>query len=216
MDGCALKVCKTRPGPPQGIGGITMGRYTTRIITDAEYNTIITTIKAGFTGPDGITREPNMPIATALVLEANLGVRINDILHLTLSDIIKDGDHWRLDIAEEKTGKSRTYIVPQAIYTYITDYCRDNSISTQRRIFQFGERQVQKHLKATCDYLRLENVSTHSFRKYVGNSIYETSGHDIELVRDFYQHSSVAVTQRYLKRSSAQLEKAIENHVRLM
>lgn len=193
-----------------------MGRFTTRIITDAEYNTIITTIKAGFIGPDGITREPNIPIATALVLEANLGIRINDILHLALSDIIKDGDHWRLDIAEEKTGKARTYVVPQAIYDYITDYCHDNGICLQRRIFQFGERQVQKHLKAACDYLGLKNVSTHSFRKYVGNSIYETSGHDIELVRDFYQHSSVAVTQCYLKRSSAQLEKAIANHVKLL
>lgn len=193
-----------------------MGRYTTRIITDNEYSAIITTIKTGFIGIDGVVREPNTPIATALILEANLGIRINDILHLALSDIIKDADHWRLDIAEEKTGKSRTYIVPQAIYTYILDYCHDNSINSQRRIFQFGERQVQKHLKATCDYLGLENVSTHSFRKYVGNSIYETSGHDIELVRDFYQHSSVAVTQRYLKRSSTQLEKAIANHIKLL
>ena len=193
-----------------------MGRYTTRIITDREYNAIITTIKTGFVGIDGVTREPNIPIATALVLEANLGIRINDVLHLTLSNIIKDGDHWRLDIAEAKTGKNRTYIVPQAIYNYITDYCHDTGICPQRHIFQFGERQVQKHLKAACDYLGLENVSTHSFRKYVGNSIYEASDHDIELVRDFYQHSSVAVTQRYLKRSSTQLEKAIAKHVKLL
>lgn len=193
-----------------------MGSYTTRIITDNEYQTIITTIKAGFAGIDGVVREANTPIATALVLEANLGIRINDVLHLALSDIIQDGDHWRLDIAEEKTGKARTYVVPQAIYDYITDYCHDNGICSQRRIFQFGERQVQKHLKAACDYLGLKNVSTHSFRKYVGNSIYETSGHDIELVRDFYQHSSVAVTQRYLKRSNAQLENAIAKHIKLL
>lgn len=49
--------------------------------------------------------KPNERIATCLVLEANLGLRISDILNLKMSDIIKDGDRYRLDITEKKTSK---------------------------------------------------------------------------------------------------------------
>ena len=44
-------------------------------------------MKQGFTGC-----RPNERVATALVLEANLGLRISDIIHLRLADIVKDGE----------------------------------------------------------------------------------------------------------------------------
>lgn len=68
-------------------------------------------MKQGFTGC-----RPNERVATALVLEANLGLRISDIIHLRLADIVKDGERYRLSIVEQKTKKARTFTVPLALY----------------------------------------------------------------------------------------------------
>ena len=72
----------------------------TRTLMAEEYAEIITTMKTGFSGC-----RPNERIATALVLEGNLGIRISDIVKLSLNDIVRDGDRYRLEIIEQKTGK---------------------------------------------------------------------------------------------------------------
>lgn len=73
-------------------------------LADQQYIDIITAIKGGFYHA-GREYQPNERIATALTLEANLGVRISDILKFRFCDIIKDGDRFRLDITEIKTDK---------------------------------------------------------------------------------------------------------------
>lgn len=84
-----------------------MANKKTRALTVEEYNQIIDTMRTGFTGC-----RPNDRIATALIIEANLGIRISDILNLKLSDIIKEGSRYRLNIIEQKTKKSRNFTVP--------------------------------------------------------------------------------------------------------
>ena len=190
-----------------------MGAYTTLAVNQDSYNRIIETIKAGYTGKDGITHRPAPHMACCLVIQANLGCRIGDILHLSLSSLVKDGDHYRLEIKEEKTGKARRHQVPEAVYNYIREYCAENGINPERRIFQFTERAVQKALKAAREYLDIPQTSTHSFRKFAGQQVYKNSGYDVETVREFYQHSSLAVTQAYIACSSERLTQAINSSV---
>ena len=76
-------------------------------LSEQQYERIIKTILSGFTCADGHIVKGNQRIATALVLEANLGIRISDILKLTLNSIIHDGNRYRLDIVEKKTKKKR-------------------------------------------------------------------------------------------------------------
>ena len=73
-------------------------------LTTEQYKEIISTMKNGFCGC-----RPNERIATALMLEANLGLRISDIIKLRLSDIVKDGERYRLSIIEQKTSKAQFY-----------------------------------------------------------------------------------------------------------
>ena len=120
-----------------------MGAYTTLAVNQDSYNRIIDTIKNGYTGKDGIKHRPAPNMACCLVIQANLGCRIGDILHLSLSSLVRDGDHYRLDIVEQKTGKARRHQVPEPVYNYIRDYCAENRINPERRIFQFSERAVQ-------------------------------------------------------------------------
>lgn len=177
-------------------------------LTTAQYKEIIQTMKQGFSGC-----RPNERIATALMLEANLGIRISDILKLRLCDIVRDGGRYRLSIIEQKTGKVRTFTVPFALYQFTRCYCLDNGIAATNTIFPITERAVQKQLRVVCDYLGISGISTHSFRKYYATEIYRNNSYNIALVQHLLQHSSTAVTQRYIGIQQREIETAIENHL---
>lgn len=184
-------------------------------LTDEQYIRIITAIKGGFCYA-GRTYNPNDRIAAALTLEANLGMRISDILHLHYCDIVRDGDRYRLNVSEIKTGKERCFTVPEEIREYIRAYMVRHNLTDNQKLFDLSERQVQKHLKAACDYLEIDGVSTHSFRKYFATQIYINNGYNIELVRQLLQHSSAAVTQKYIGIQSQEVEQALQKHIKLI
>ncbi len=185
--------------------------YKTVAVTTEQYDEIINTMRNGFTGG-----RANVRIATALVLEANLGLRISDICALRLADIKKDGDRYRLDIIEQKTEKRRTFTVPLELYNYIKIYALENGRKPKDKIFPITERAVQKHLAAVCDYLGLEGISTHSFRKFYATKVYTNNGYDIALVCHLLQHSSPAVSQRYISMEPKRVEDAIQKQLCLI
>ena len=187
-----------------------MNKKTTALTTE-QYIEIIQTMKPGFCGC-----RPNERIATALVLEGNLGLRISDILKLRPCDIIRDGDRYRLEVMERKTGKSRVFTVPLVIQQYIENYCLRNGIRRNDLMFPITERAVQKQLHIVCDYLGYEGISTHSFRKWYATEIYKANSFDIALVQRLLQHSCAATTQRYIGIESQRIEQAIQNHANLI
>lgn len=143
----------------------------TRAVDEATFKLIIATMRSGFV-MDGVSYHPNDRIATILVLEYNLGLRVGDILQLKVDSFVKDGSRYRLDIYEQKTGKYRNFTVPVEIYNFIRDYAYENNIHPKAKLFPITERAVLKHLKVTCDYLGLQGVGTHSFRKAYATNIY--------------------------------------------
>ena len=183
----------------------------TKALTTEQYKEIIQTMRTGFAGC-----RPNDRIATALVLEGNLGLRISDIMKLRPCDIILDGDRYRLEITEQKTGKKRIFTVPLVIQQYIENYCLRNKIQKDQIIFPITERQVQKQLAKVCDYLDYDGIGTHSFRKWYATEIYNSNGYDIALVQRLLQHSSAATTQRYIGIEPQRIEEAILNHSQLI
>lgn len=191
----------------------------TRIINVEEYKAILTTIDTGFTykvnGTDKKFRA-NSRVKLALMLEGNLGIRIGDIVSLTLKSFRNNGNGIILDIVEEKTGKNRTFAVPIEIYNVIKIYTLENGIGADGKLFELTERAIQKQLKIVCQYLGLDDVSTHSFRKFYANEIFNNSHQNIELVRTLLQHSTIAITQKYLGVSSKEIEEAISNHVHIV
>lgn len=180
-------------------------------LTTEQYKEIIQTMREGFYGC-----RPNERVATALVLEGNLGLRISDILSLRLSDIVRDGDRYRLEITEQKTKKKRVFTVPLVIQQYIENYCLRNGIGKTERIFNLTERAISKQLALVCDYLGFEGIGTHSFRKWYATEIYKNNGYDITLVQRLLQHSSAAITQRYIGIEPQRIEEAIEGHAQLL
>ena len=184
-------------------------------LTDEQYVKIIQTIQSGFVCKDGHKVKPNNRIAVALMLEANLGLRICDILDLRLSSIIKDGERYRLNIIEKKSGLKRDFTVPLEVYVFIQSYALENNINPAAKLFDMSERAVTKHLKLVCDHLGYSGIGSHSFRKYFATSIYVNNHYDINLVRVLLQHSSTVTTQRYIGLQSKDIENALQNHIKL-
>lgn len=183
----------------------------TKALTTEQYKEIIQTMREGFCGC-----RPNDRIATALVLEGNLGLRISDIIKLRPCDIVRDGDRYRLEVVEQKTGKRRVFTVPLLIQQYIENYCLRNGVRRNDLIFPITERAVQKQLRIVCDYLGFEGISTHSFRKWYATEIYNANGFDIALVQRLLQHASASTTQRYIGIEPQRIEQAIQNHTQLL
>lgn len=183
----------------------------TKALTTEQYREIIQTMKTGFCGC-----RPNERIATALVLEGNLGLRISDVLQLRLCDIQRDGDRYRLAIKEQKTKKTRVFTVPLVIQQFLENHCLRHGIDKEERIFNISSRAVQKQLAIVCDYLGYEGISTHSFRKWYATEIYKNNGYDIALVQRLLQHSSATVTQRYIGIEPQRIEAAIQKHAVLL
>ena len=183
----------------------------TLALTAEQYQDIINTMRNGFS-----SCRPNNRIATALVIEANLGLRISDILKLKLNDIVKDGDRYRLDIVEQKTGKARNFTVLTELYNYIKMYCLENGIKPHEIIFPITERNVQRQLKIICDYLEIDGVSTHSFRKFFATQVYVNNDYNIVIVQRLLQHSNPQITQKYIGIEPKAIEDALKKQICLI
>lgn len=181
----------------------------TRPITVEEYKTIMNLLSNGFEykEDDKIKRfKPNAKVGLALTLEANVGLRISDILRLTPNSIKGN----KLSIIEKKTDKLQWRNINSNIALLIKDYAYENNIQPNQRLINISEKAIQKQLRIICKYLQLENVSTHSFRKLYATMQYEANNNNIELVKELLNHSSIATTQRYIRLSQQAIDKASE------
>lgn len=183
-------------------------------LTDEQYKESIKLLREGFM-LSGVAVRPNNRIATLEVLQACLGLRLGDCLNLRMNSFIKDGNRWRLDIVEQKTGKVRAFTVPVEVYSFIQNYAYDYNIGREAKLFDITERQVERCLNKVFSKmgLPLKNYGSHSYRKYFATQVYLNNEMNIELVRVLLQHSSVAITQRYIGIGSKQIETALASTV---
>lgn len=183
---------------------------TTRPLEVKEYQEIIQLMNGGFTykveGQEKTFR-PNYRISLALQLQASLGLRIGDVLDLRLNSF-KNG---KLEIMERKTDKLQYRDIDPGIINAVYQYAVDNNIKSNYKLFNIGVRAVQKQLKIVTDFLGLNNISTHSFRKLYAVTAYEDNNNNIELVKELLNHTSIATTQRYIRVSQQAINKASRN-----
>ncbi|MCP2719006.1 tyrosine-type recombinase/integrase, partial [Clostridioides difficile] len=172
---------------------------TTRPLEVEEYNQIIKLLDTGFTyistdGKEKIFR-PNIKVKLALILEANLGLRISDILRLKVKNFKND----KLEIEEKKTNKLQYRDINSAITNLIKDYAISSELSQDNFLINIGERAIQKQLKIICNFLNIQNISTHSFRKMYATLQFQNNNNNLYLVKELLNHTSIATTQRYIR-----------------
>lgn len=190
--------------------------FESRQITDEEYKTIVNTIRNGYIDIDGITRKPNDQVADILVLEANLGCRINDIISLTTDSFYFDKGEslWKINIVEQKTGKERRLPIPKAVKKYIDEIAGKN-YSDDERLFSISAPAVWKALKICTRTLNYENVGCHSMRKFGAMNLLKACNYNTEMVSQWLNHSSVKITRTYLHLSNKEMEQALNKSVHI-
>lgn len=171
-----------------------------------EYMTIITLCQKGFTYKDesGIEHifRPNKQLAMTFILQANLGLRISDVLKLKPSTFKND----KLEVIEKKTGKLQYRTINRNLKELIYEYALENNIKSNDYLIQVKVRAIQKQLAIIANYLNLTNISSHSFRKLFGVTVYNQTNGNIELLKELFNHSNIATTQRYIKVSQKQID----------
>lgn len=137
------------------------------------------------------------------------GLRISDLLQLRFSQF-ENADI--LTIQEQKTGKTRRIKINPDLKTIIDRIKgRMVGINTESFIFlnRYGTKPIDKswvnvELKRIFKKYGIElegNVSSHMFRKTLGNRVLKLnnySNESIVLLMELFSHSSVALTKRYL------------------
>lgn len=127
------------------------------------------------------------------------GLRYSDLSKLTYSDIL---DNDSIIIQEQKTSKQREIKISKELKQILSDHKQPGLmfLSNKNTVYsiQSLNRLLKDHLKALFPK---KNISTHSLRKTFGNRVYLMSGknqHAITLLCSVFNHSSEAITKRYL------------------
>lgn len=177
-----------------------------RPLEKEEYDKIMELCKNGFKYDDNgkiRTFRPNEQLAMTFLLQANLGLRISDVLKLTPSTLKND----KLEIIEKKTGKLQYRDINKNLKGIIYEYALEHNIKPDEYIIKLKRRGVHKQLSIITDYLKLTNISSHSFRKLYSMTVYNATDGDIELLKELLNHSSIATTQKYIRRTQQEINK---------
>lgn len=153
-------------------------------------------------------KDENYSMSLLIALGCFFGLRISDILSLRWNQILNVNE---FTIVERKTGKKRTIRINSQLKRHITDSykainpigCNAPILVSQKGTVYSVQRLniILKELKRKYK-LHIDNFSCHSLRKTFGRQVYNMNNENSELalvkLMELFNHSSVAITKRYL------------------
>lgn len=155
-----------------------------------------------------LAKDNNYKMSLLIALGCFTGLRISDILALRWKQILNVGE---FTIIEKKTGKLRTLRLNPQLQRHISEcYEHIKPASVNVPILQsqkgttFSIQRINVMLKEVKKKYRLHvgNFSCHSLRKTFGRQVYNMNNENSELalvkLMELFNHSSVAITKRYL------------------
>ncbi|MDR1328563.1 MAG: tyrosine-type recombinase/integrase [Oscillospiraceae bacterium] len=142
-----------------------------------------------------------------IVMGVHTALRIGDLLRLTWDDVY-DFERGRVrdsvSVTEKKTGKSKIVALNDRIRAALTLYApaakRGNALIESRKGTGAAISRIQAYrvIRAAAEALGFAaRVSCHSLRKTFGYLAWK-SGVSPAVIMEIYNHSSFAVTRRYL------------------
>ena len=155
-----------------------------------------------------LAKDGNYKISLLIALGCFTGLRISDILALRWKQILHVEE---FTIIEKKTGKKRTLrLNPQLqqhvaeCYEHIQPLGINAPILVSQKGTIFTVQRINVILKEVKKKYRLKvkNFSCHSLRKTFGRQVYNMNSENSELalvkLMELFNHSSIAITKRYL------------------
>ena len=141
-----------------------------------------------------------------IIMGLHTALRISDILKLCWCDVYdfeRGCVRKSIHIAEKKTGKVKTIALHANIISALTLYA--DAAEPDKPLFEnprtkkaIGRTQAYRIIRAAAEAVKIQTrVSCHSLRKTFGYHAWKDGKHP-ELIMKIYNHSSLAVTSRYL------------------
>lgn len=159
-------------------------------------------------------KEQNLRDWLLFVLGINSGLRISDLLQLTIDDI-KGKD--RITVREQKTHKTKDFPLSDTCKKAISEYLKITGL-TEGVLFPSRKNSGSKGTGAISRQQAYDIISnaakevgikdaigTHTLRKTFGYHAYK-SGVGIEVIQKLLNHSAPSVTLRYIGITQEQLD----------
>ena len=155
------------------------------------------------------------------VMGINNGLRVGDLLKLKVSDIdgLKPGQS--INIIESKTGKKNVLMVNKSVYRAIQQYI--DHVRPTTDAYLFASRKTKKPLtiqavnalvkKWTATINIKGNFGAHTLRKTFGYVQRTEFSVGFEVLAKRYNHSSPAVTMRYLGITAEEVNEVLMNEI---
>ena len=155
-----------------------------------------------------LAKDENYKMSLLIALGCFTGLRISDILALRWEQILSTEE---LTIIEKKTGKKRVLRLNSQLQQHIQE-CYEHIqpiglkapilVSQKGTVFTIQRINViLKEIKREYR-LKVKNFSCHSLRKTFGRQVYNMNSENSELalvkLMELFNHSSLAITKRYL------------------
>ena len=140
------------------------------------------------------------------VVGINSGLRISDLLQLTVSDVI-DGNKIkdRIRLREKKTKKFKDFPLSDKAKSAIKEYLKTRDYKENEPLFVSRKnkgfllrQQAYRIINNVANEVGIkEKIGTHTLRKTFGYHAYN-NGYDITLIQKLFNHSSPSTTLRYI------------------
>ena len=155
-----------------------------------------------------LAKDENYKMSLLIALGCFTGLRISDILALRWEQILSTEE---FTIIEKKTGKKRVLRLNSQLQQHIQE-CYEHIqpiglkapilVSQKGTVFTIQRINViLKEIKRKYR-LKVKNFSCHSLRKTFGRQVYNMNSENSELalvkLMELFNHSSLAITKRYL------------------
>ncbi len=149
------------------------------------------------------------------VLGINIGLRITDMLSLKVKDVRDKED---IILREQKTRKEKIIPINETLKREIDRYTKDMQpddylFSSRQRdennlIRPITRERAYQILQSAADHFKMERIGTHSLRKTYGYHLYERTK-DIALLMYIFNHSTEAITLRYIGKNQESYKRAM-------
>ena len=161
-----------------------------------------------------LLKQQNLRDYCLFVLGINSGLRISDLLKLQVIDVTENGKiKDRIRLREKKTNKFKDFPLSEKTKQAIKEYLKTRNykeneplfVSRKNRGFLLRQ-QAYKIINDVAKSVGIkEKIGTHTLRKTFGYHAYN-NGYDIAIIQKLFNHSSPAVTLRYIGITQEELD----------
>ena len=162
------------------------------------------------------------PLRNRLIFDIgiNNGIRTIDILKLKVTDVLTEQSTVKQEtkIIESKTGKARMLRFNPTIQQEIQDYINQRGFNSEWLFASYRNHHTHITTQAVYrmftrireDTPSLKGLTAHSMRRTFGYHFYKKT-HDIATLMKLFNHSSQAITLRYIGVSKETIDEELKN-----